>query len=310
MQAVATVAQPQPQSISAWQPRGSRLGARTSDTLAYLRRNPELIVGLCLLLALLVFVLIGHLIVDLEKARPLSTRVLQPPSPGLPFGSDKQGRNLLAVMVVGTPQTLEIGIMAGLIGVGIGTVLALVSAFYGGRADTIIRGVVDIGLTIPGLMVLITLAMIVKGGLSIPQMILVVAALAWLFPARVIRAQVLSARERAYLDVARLSGMPRRAIIVKELLPNLLPYIVASLVGSVSAAVLASIGLEVLGLGSFDSLTIGMTLYWVIYYAAIINSWWWWWVPPIVIIIILFTGLFLIAVGLDEFANPRVRRRA
>jgi peptide/nickel transport system permease protein len=280
------------------------------DTLAYMRRNPELIVGLCLLLALLVFVLIGHLVVDLDKARPLSTRVLQPPSPSLPFGSDKQGRNLLAVMVVGTPQTLEIGIMAGLIGVGIGTVLALVSAFYGGRADSIIRGIVDVGLTIPGLMVLITLAMNVKGGLSIPQMVLVVSALAWLFPARVIRAQVLTARERAYLDVARLSGMPRRAIIVKELLPNLLPYIVASLVGSVSAAVLASVGLEVLGLGSFDSLTIGMTLYWVIYYAAIINSWWWWWVPPIVIIIILFTGLFLIAVGLDEFANPRVRRRA
>jgi ABC-type dipeptide/oligopeptide/nickel transport system permease component len=104
--------------------------------------------------------------------------------------------------------------------------------------------VLDIGLTIPGLMVLVTLAMNVKGGLSIPQMILVVAALAWLFPARVIRAQVLSARERAYIDVARLSGTPMWAIIVTEVLPNLMPYIVASLVGSVSAAVLASVGLE------------------------------------------------------------------
>jgi peptide/nickel transport system permease protein len=159
-------------------------------------------------------------------------------------------------------------------------------------------------------MVLITLAMNVRGGLSIPQMVLVVAALAWLFPARVIRAQVLSARERAYIHVARLSGMSAPAIIAKELFPNLMPYIVASLVGAISAAVLASVGLEVLGLGSFDSVTIGMTLYWVIYNAAIINSWWWWWIPPIVIIIILFTGLFLMAVGLDEFANPRVRRRA
>jgi peptide/nickel transport system permease protein len=275
-----------------------------------MRRNPELILGLCLLLALLAFVAVGHFIVDLDKARPLSGRPLLPPSPGLPFGSDKQGRNLLAVMVVGTPQTLEIGVIAGLIGVSLGTLLALVSAFYRGAADAIIRGVVDIGLTIPGLMVLITLAMNVKGGLSIPQMILVVAALAWLFPARVIRAQVLSVREKAYIDVARLSGMPRPVIIVKEVLPNLMPFIVASLVGSVSAAVLASIGLEVLGLGSFDSLTMGMTLYWVIYYAAIINSWWWWWLSPIIIIIVLFTGLFLIAVGLDEFANPRLRRRA
>ena len=103
--------------------------------------------------------------------------------------------------------------------------------------------------------------------------------------------------------------LPTPAIIVKEVLPNLMPFIVASLVGSVSAAVLASVGLEVLGLGSFDSLTLGMTLYWVIYYAAIINSWWWWWIPPIVIIIVLFTGLFMIAVGLDEISNPRLRRR-
>ena len=305
---MATVAA-QEQALPTWDTRGGRLGDATLNVLRYLRRNPELIIGLSLLLALLAFVAIGHLIVNLDMARPLSTRPLLPPSPTLPFGSDKQGRNLLAVMIVGTPQTIQIGLIAGLIGVTIGALLALISAFSRGVADAVIRGIVDVGLTIPGLMVLITLAMNVKGGLSIPQMIGVVALLAWLFPARVIRAQVLTLRERAYVDVARLSGMPGPAIIVKEVLPNLMPYIVASLVGSVSAAVLASVGLEVLGLGSFDSLTIGMTLYWVIYYAAIINSWWWWWLPPIVIIIVLFTGLFLIAVGLDEFANPRLRRR-
>jgi peptide/nickel transport system permease protein len=300
----------QEQALAELPATGGRFSALANGLLKYMRRNPELLVGMCLLLALLAFVVVGHAFVDLDKARPLSTRALQPPSPSLPFGSDKQGRNLLAVMIAGTPQTIEIGITAGLIGVTIGTVLALVSAFYRGAADALIRGIVDIGLTIPGLMVLVTLAMNVKGGLSIPQMIVVVAALAWLFPARVIRAQALSARERAYVEVARLSGMPKPAIIVREVLPNLMPYIVASLVGSVSAAVLASVGLEVLGLGSFDSVTIGMTLYWVIYYAAIINSWWWWWIPPIVIIIVLFTGLFLMAVGLDEFANPRLRRRA
>jgi peptide/nickel transport system permease protein len=305
---VATVAQ-QHQTLPTFETPGNRFGSMAAGTWSYMRRNPELIAGLCLLLALIAFVAIGHAFVNMDKVRPLSTRPLLPPSASLPFGTDKQGRDLLAVMIVGTPQTLEIGIFAGLIGVSVGTLLALVSAFYGGPADALIRGVVDIGLTIPGLMVLITLAMNVRGGLSIPQMVLVVAVLAWLFPARVIRSQVLTLRERAYIEVARLNGVPRPLIIIREVLPNLLPYIVASLVGSVSAAVLASIGLEVLGLGSFDSVTIGMTLYWVIYYAAIINSWWWWWVPPIAIIIVLFTGLFLVAVGLDEFANPRLRRR-
>ena len=305
---MATIAQ-QP-SIATFETPRRRAGVWTGGVLGYMRRNPELIFGLCLLGLLLAFIVIGHLTAPLDKAKPLSGRPLLPPSHTNLFGTDKQGRDLYAIMVLGTPLTLEIGILAGLIGVTVGTILALVSAFYGGRADAVIRGIVDIGLTIPGLMVLVTLAMNVKGGLSVPQMVLVVACLAWLFPARVIRAQVLTVRERSYVDVARLSGMSRPKIIALEVMPNLLPYIVASLVGAISAAVLASIGLEVLGLGSFDSVTIGMTLYWVIYYAAIINSWWWWWLPPIIIIIILFTGLFLVAVGLDEFANPRIRRRA
>jgi peptide/nickel transport system permease protein len=275
----------------------------------YLRRNPELVVGLSLIVFLLTFVVAGHLFVDLDKAKPFWARPLLPPSAASPLGTDKLGRDLLAVLIVGTPQTIEIALMAGLIGVSTGTALGLFSAFSGGRCDAIIGVIVDVCLTIPGLVVLVTLAALTKGKLSLPQMALVVASLAWVHPARLIRAQALSIRERPYLDLARLNGVPRLAIIVKEVLPNLLPYIAAALVGAVTAAVLATVGLEVLGLGALDSVTLGMTLYWVIYYAAIINSWWWWWVPPIVIIIILFTGLFMIAVGLDEISNPRLRRR-
>ena len=277
--------------------------------LAYLRRNPSLTIGIFLLLLLLLFVVIGHFTVDLIQYRPLSTRPLQPPSRELPFGSDKQGRNLYAVMVEGTPLTLRIGLLAGVIGVVIGATLAFVSGYYGGWLDSVIRLIVDVGLTIPGLLVLIIIAMRVRGGLTVDQMALVVGLLAWLYPARTIRSQVLSIKQRGYVQIARLSGMSSPEIIVKELLPNLLPYLGASLVGSVSAAILASIGLEVLGLGPFESPTLGMTIYWVNYNAAIINGWWWWWVPPILVIAILFIGLFLVAVGLDEIANPRVRNR-
>jgi peptide/nickel transport system permease protein len=278
--------------------------------LGYLRRNPSLGVGLFLLLILLLFVVIGHFTVDTIQYRPLSTRPLQPPSRELPFGSDKQGRNLYAVMVEGTPLTLRIGLLAGVIGVTLGATLAFVSGYYGGAIDNVIRTVVDVGLTIPGLLILIIIAMRVRGGLTVDQMALVVGLLAWLYPARTIRSQVLSIKQRGYVQIARLSGMSNPEVIVRELLPNLLPYLGASLVGSVSAAILASIGLEVLGLGPFEAPTLGMTIYWVVYNAAIINGWWWWWVPPIIVIAILFTGLFLVAVGLDEIANPRVRIRA
>ncbi len=279
-----------------------------SSVVRYVRRNPSLLIGLCMLVALALFLVIGRWFVNLEDARAVSVRPLQPPSAELPFGSDRQGRDLFAVSVAGTPLTLRIGMLAGVLGVGVGATLAFVAAYYGGKVDNLIRGIVDTGLTIPGLMVLITVAMNVREGLTVDQMALVVASLAWLYPARTIRSQVLTLRERAYVQIARMSGMGGPEIIVKEMLPNLLPYLVASLVNSTSAAILASIGLEVLGLGPFESPTIGMTLYWVNYNAAIINGWWWWWVPPIVVIAIVFISLFLITIGLDEIANPRVRR--
>ncbi len=278
------------------------------SVLQYCRRNPSLVIGLVIFLLLFLSSTIGAFFVDLENARPISVRPLQPPSWEMPFGSDKQGRDLLAVMVAGTPLTLRIGLIAGIMGVSFGGLIAFVSAYYGGWLDALLRGIVDVGLTIPGLMVLIVVAMMVPGGLSVEQMALVVASLAWLYPARTIRAQVLTIRERSYIQVARLSGMPGRMIILKEILPNLLPYLAASLVGSISAAVLASIGLEVLGLGPMDAPTIGMTLFWINYNAAVINGWWWWWLPPIVVIGLLFISLFLMSVGLDEIANPRIRR--
>ena len=278
-------------------------------TRRYLKRNPTLIVGAVLLIVLLLFVVVGSFLADPDKARAISVRPLQPPSSTLWFGSDRQGRDLFAVMVAGTPLTVRIGLIAGCVGVSLGAILAFVAGYYGGIVDVVIRGIVDIGLTVPNLLVLIIIAMSLRTALTVDQMALIIASLAWLSPTRTIRSQVLTIKERGYVQVARLSGVSGPEIIFKELLPNLLPYLAAALVGAVSNAVLASVGLEVLGLGDFNSTTIGMTLYWVNYNAALLNGWWWWWVPPTAVIIMLFLGLYFVSFGLDEFANPRLRRQ-
>ena len=288
--------------------QGVNSGAMRAVT-GYLRRNSSLLVGLALLFGIIAFAVIGGLFVDPQNARPLSARPLQPPSWALPFGSDRQGRNLFAVITSGTLLTLRVGLIAGGLGVTIGAALAFVSAYYGGWIDTVLRSIVDVGLTVPNLMVLIVVALMLRQGMTVDVMALVIASLAWLYPARTIRSQVLTLRERAYVEIARLSGVSGPGIIVKEILPNLLPYLMASLVGSVSAAILASIGLDVLGLGVFEAPTLGMTLYWVNFTGAVINGWWWWWLAPIIVVGIIFIGLFLISVGLDEVANPRLRRQ-
>jgi peptide/nickel transport system permease protein len=278
--------------------------------LTYLRRNRQLMFGVVLIAILLLFAGVGRLVWDISQAAPLSGPPNRPPSGEHPLGTDRQGRDLLAVMIVATPLTLYIGLLAGLLGVAIGTTLALVAAYKGGRVDAIVRGIVDVGLTIPPLLLLILLAVSLHTGLTVSQMALVVASLAWLFPARTIRAQALSIKERAYVQVARLSGASGAKIIFLEIMPNLLPYLAATFVGTVSAAILASIGLEILGLGVIEANTLGITLYWVNYYSALLHGMWWWFLPPVIIIILLFIGLFLISAGLDELANPRRRRRA
>jgi peptide/nickel transport system permease protein len=278
--------------------------------LSYLRRNASLLIGLTLLSVLAIFMIVGAFTIDTDNAQPLSAPALQPPSWDYPFGTDRQGRDLLAVMVAGTPLTLWVGFVAGIIGVGVGSVLAFTAAYYGGIVDTVIRSIADIGLTIPGLLVLIIIAVSLKGSLTVNQMAIVVASLAWLNPTRTIRSQVLTLRERGYVEIARLNGMSGPEIILRELMPNLLPYLSATLVASISGAILASVGLEFLGLGPVDSPTLGMTLYWVQFNAAIINGWWWWWTAPLVVILMVFLGLFFLTVGLDEIANPRLRRAA
>src|SRR5438477_2354430 len=291
-------------------PAENQFGEQTRSGLRYLGRNRQLILGIALLSALALFVIVGHLVYDVSRSHPLSVPQGRPPSALYWLGTDSQGRDIMAVMISGIPLTLFMGLLAGFLGVAVGTILAFAGAYYGGWVDALVRGVVDIGLTIPTFLVLIIVAISIHSAMTIPQMALVIAALAWLWPTRTIRAQVLTMRERAYVHVARLSGASGLKIIFTELMPNLLPYLAASLVGAVAAAVLASLGLEALGLGANDAPSIGMTIYWVIFYGALLQGMWWWFMPPIVVVVVLFMGLFGLSAGLDEWANPRLRGSA
>jgi peptide/nickel transport system permease protein len=187
-------------------------------------------------------------------------------------------------------------------------VLGFTAGYFGGPVDAVIRSLADIILPIPALAVLVVVASTIHSILTVEVMALIVASLAWMLPTRTIRAQVLTLRGRGYIEIARLSGRSHLAIIFTELVPNLLPYLAASFVSAVGAGILAAIGLEALGLGPQDAPTLGMTIFWGIYYGAVLRGMYWWWGPPIVLIMLLFIALFSIAQGLDEVANPRLRR--
>ena len=292
----------------------------------YLRRNKTLLFGLALLLVLVLFAFIGRFFVDVEAdPYPLAAPARVAPTlnycprtdadcletepVAYPFGTDSQGRDLFAVAVTGTWLTIQIALIAGIIGLFAGMFLGFTSAFYGGWYDAVIRWLVDVALTIPGLLVLVVLqSSFGEETITVTQMGLIISLLAWRGPARVIRAQVLSMRERPYVMMARLNGMSGMGIIFRELIPNLLPYLGASLVGALTGAIFASVGLSALGLGPLREPSLGVTLFWVMNQGAFLNGFWWWIAVPVVIIAIMFILLFMISIGLDELANPRTRK--
>jgi peptide/nickel transport system permease protein len=275
--------------------------------------NRKLLVGAAMVLFVVLLGLIGPFLWDTTLARAASSPLNLPPawleggSWAHPLGTESLGRDMLGLIIESAPAALRVGLIAAGLGMLVAIILGFSAGFLGGWVDDVIRSLADATVTIPALAVLIVLAAFLRN-VSVESMALLLALFAWAGPTRLIRSQVLTLRERGYVRMARLSGLSTFDIMFKEMLPNMLPYIAASLVGNVSAAILAATSLEALGLGPTRIPTLGTTIFYAIKGSAVLRGMWWWWGLPILVLVIIFSGLFLIAIGLDEIANPRLKR--
>jgi peptide/nickel transport system permease protein len=282
--------------------------------------NSKLMIGLGVLVLFMLMEFIGPLFWDTSLATVGSAPTNMVPlwvkadkalgfkdgSPEHPLGSESNGRDMLALILVATPRSLKVGLIAASIGTLLGIILGFSAGFIGGWLDSVIRILSDAWMTIPGLTVLIVIASYVEE-FDINSMALVIAMFAWPGPTRVIRSQVLSMRERGYVQMAQISGASILDIMFKEMMPNLLPYLAATFTGAVSGSILAATGLEILGLGPTRIPTLGMAINSAMRVSAILRGMWWWWGFPIVMLVSIFIALFLMTIGLDEIANPRLR---
>lgn len=282
--------------------------------------NSKLLTGVAMLILLLGAAFVGQFAWDTDLAFVGRSPLKLPPvgfthetlrgvsegSWAHPLGTDGDGRDLLALMIVGAPRTLAIGFIAAAAGMLIGIVLGFTAGFVGGRFDDIIRLASDTTITIPSILVLIVIQSVIP--VNLVGMALLIAAFAWPSPTRLIRAQVLSMRESGYVKMARLSGASTFNIMFREMMPNLIPYLAASFIGNMAGSILAAIGLEILGLGPQRVPTLGVTIFWSIQLSGLSQGLWWWWGFPTIILILIFIALLLINLGLDEVSNPRLRR--
>jgi peptide/nickel transport system permease protein len=276
------------------------------QVLAFFKENRLFAAGVLLLLALYLFGMIGLQFATPKGSDMGAVPLNLAPSAQHPLGTDGLGRDMFTVMVIGIPNTFKIGFLAGTVGVLIGALIGLFAGYYRGFADTLFSSFADVMLVIPTLAILITVSAYVRV-VTVELMAVIVGLLAWPLSARVIRAQTLSLRERLFVQVAKLSGENDFEIITRQILPNLTAYLAASFVGAVSGGILASVALEVLGLGPQNVPTIGRTLFYAFKYTALFRGMWWWWGPPVVTLAIIFTGLFWMSISLDKYANPRLK---
>ena len=228
------------------------------------------------------------------------------PSLAHPFGTDKLGRDWLSLVFVGIRTSMLIAAISGTTSATIGIALGFIAGYKGGWIDTVLRTGTDMVLVIPSLPLLITLALYMPS-INIPIMSLLLAAFSWPFTTRILRSQVLSLKERAFVDMARTSHMGDMSIIFLEILPNLLPYLGVSLAVGMSSAMLAEIGLQLIGLGPGNINTLGLMIQRSVNWGAMALGKWWIVFAPVGTLIAFFVSLNLVNIGLEDAFNPRLR---
>ncbi len=280
--------------------------------------NPKLLCGLGILIAFVLLGIAGRILWNAELVFTGAAPLKLPPvgfenlrrQPGIwdfPLGTDGAGRDLLALIIIGAPNSLLVGLLASCIGMGLGIVLGFTAGFVGGRTDDLIRVAADVMITIPPLLILVVFQS-AYGDVSLTMMALLIAAFVWQSPTRLIRAQVLSMRTSGYVRMAEISGASTTDIMFKEMLPNLVPYLFGSFIANVTTSIVTAVGLEVLGLGPQRIPTLGRAIYEAINAGALIQNLWWWWGIPTILLALMFVGLLLVNLGLDEVSNPRLRK--
>ena len=228
------------------------------------------------------------------------------PGPQHPLGTDGSGRDVIGDFLGGLQATLLIGFIAGTAALFVGVVFGFIAGYKGGRADTILMTFTNVLLVIPSYPILVGLTLVMPQK-TLFTMAFILAIFAWPFTARTIRAQVMGMKQQSYVELAKVSGQSDLKIIFTELLPNLIPYLLMSLAFSTVGAMVAEVGVSVIGLGPSTTVTLGMLI-------GLSNGWgtfsrglWALLIVPPAVLILIFVAITMINRGMEEYLNPRLQ---
>lgn len=284
--------------------RRSVAAARTA--LALLWRDRVGFLGFLGVLFFLAVAVFGPIVVP-EAGKPDVTKIYQPPSLAHPLGTDYEGRDVLTQILRGGRSLIFVAVLAAALSTAIAITFGALAAYLRGIVDSITSLVTDVVLTIPQFPLLVVLSAFVK--LDRPWLLaLLIGVLSWPTLLRAVRAQVLSLKEREYIEAARALGLSTGHILFREILPNMAPYIVMSFTIGITSAVYAQVGLYFLGLAPLagENWGIMLNLAWVrgaIFYRDSVM----YILAPVLAVALLQLALVTTARSLEAVFNPRLR---
>lgn len=261
-----------------------------------MKKNKLILIGTSILITLIIVSFIGPLFIKQDISSVDLYNISSPPSGEHLLGTDDLGRDVLARLLYGGRVSLLVGVFATMLQVMIGTILGVLAGYFGGAIDAIIMRIVDIVMCFPFFIVAIALAAIV--GPSVVNLIIIIAILSWTDIARIVRAEVLSIKERDFIMASKAIGFNNLDIILKHIIPNVLSSILVATTLSMATAILMEASLSFLGMGVKPPMPSWGNMLTAAQNMRTLSSEWWLWIPPGFMIIISVLAINFLGEGL------------
>jgi len=230
-----------------------------------------------------------------------------PPSWAYPLGTTSRGQDMFWQLTFAIRNTLLFGFTVAIISRILSLIIGLLSGYLGGMTDRVLMSINDTFIVIPLFPILVLFYFVMRDSMTWALLALVMACLGWAYDARLIRSITMSLRTREFTESGIFSGMTTRQIVTQEHLPYVLPIMFSTTMNNINWSIGLEVTLSVLGFTNINTPTIGVMIYWANQHTALVAGIWWWIFFPVALVVITFIGLFLLAVSMNEYIDPRSR---
>src|SRR6187402_3394366 len=275
--------------------------------LRSLLRTPSFALGIGLFVLTLLVALLGPWLRPLD----VHTRVglaYMAPSGRHWLGTDHLGLDMVSLLIAGLRSSLYVGFLAGTVATLVGTLIGLYGGYKGGFIDDVLTVGTNLFLVIPSLIVLILLSSSIEDGRSLTLIALIIGCTTWTWSARAVRAQASSLRGRDHVALARINGYGTMGIVMLHILPYLLSYVFMVFILQTATGILSEASISLLGLGPYDSVSLGKILNEAITNEALGDGAWWAFVPATLLVTVIAFSLYIVNTAMESVFNPRLRK--